>query len=182
MARFSSGRDEPLVAKYLRSELLDQVSPADARFLMDCSVLDTMSGPLCDALLGRNDSGAVLERLEAQNLLVVPLDARGEWFRFHHLFRGLLYAELVERDPERAYLEFSIDGPRPGARSHDQAEAAVAHAMAAGDADRPARLVLDLMQPLWARGRVQTVLSWMEWFEESATWSTSTPRSRCTAP
>lgn len=162
--RFSSGRDEPLVAKYLRSELLDQVSPADARFLMDCSVLDTMSGPLCDALLGRDGSGAVLERLEDQNLLVVPLDARGEWFRFHHLFRGLLYTELVERDPERVP---ELHGRAASwYEGHDQAEAAVAHAMAAGDADRPARLVLDLMQPLWARGRVQTVLSWMEWFEE----------------
>ena len=89
--------------------------------------------------------------------------ADGEWYRYHHLFRDLLRAELERREPElvpelhrRAAVWCEANG---------LPEMAIDHAQAAGDADRVARLVLKLMQPVWASGRVDTVLRWMEWFE-----------------
>ena len=104
----------------------------------------------------------MLDRLERSNLLLIPLDRRGEWYRYHHLFRELLHAELVRREPEmlpelhtRAASWYELNG---------QPEAAVVHAQQAGDADRVARLVLQLANPVWASGRVDTVLRWMEWF------------------
>ena len=68
--------DDVFMGDYLRSELLDQMSGAEVSFLTRTSVLDRMCGPLCDAILGEHGSGAVLEQLEARNLLVVPLDRR----------------------------------------------------------------------------------------------------------
>ena len=63
-------------------------------FLTRTAALERMSGPLCDAVLGLQDSAATLAGLAQSNLLVVPLDRRGQWYRYHHLFRDLLLAEL----------------------------------------------------------------------------------------
>ena len=66
----------------------------DVAFLTRTSILDRMCGGLCDAVVGRTGSSRTLEQLESRNLLVVPLDRRREWYRYHHLFRELLHAEL----------------------------------------------------------------------------------------
>ena len=113
---------------------------------------------------GRAGSAAVLEGLEARNLLVVPLDRRREWYRYHHLLRDLLQAELRRREPGLVQdLHF-----RAAAwyEANAMPEAAIEHANAAGDYDRVARLVLDLQQPVWSSGRVGTVLRWMEWLSD----------------
>jgi LuxR family maltose regulon positive regulatory protein len=123
-----------------------------------------MCGPLCDAILGEKGSGRVLEQMESRNLLVVPLDRRREWYRYHHLLRELLRAELQRREPDLvADLHF-----RAAAwfEANEMPEAAIEHAQAAGDYDRVARLVLELQQPVWASGRVATVLRWMEWLSD----------------
>ncbi len=94
---------------------------------------------------------------------MTPLDHRGEWYRYHHLFRELLHAELQHREPEiipalhvRAAEWYEANG---------FPEAAIEHAQAAGDADTVARLVLQICNPVWASGRTDTVRRWMEWFE-----------------
>jgi LuxR family transcriptional regulator, maltose regulon positive regulatory protein len=163
-AGFSFTGDDIFMGDYLRSELLDRVSAAEASFLTRTSVLDRMCGPLCDAILGERRSGRALERMESRNLLVIPLDRRREWYRYHHLLRELLRAELHRREPELvADLHF-----RAAAwfEANAMPEAAIEHAQAAGDYDRVARLVLELQQPVWASGRVETVLRWMEWLED----------------
>ena len=81
---FTFTGDDRLMGDYLRSELLTRVSSSQASFLMRTSVLDRMSGPLCDAVLGGKGSARVLEQLVSRNLLVVPLDRGGEWYRYHH--------------------------------------------------------------------------------------------------
>ena len=149
---------------YLRSELLDRISAAEASFLVRTSVLQRMCGPLCDAILGEKGSGALLEQMEARNLLVVPLDRRREWYRYHHLLRELLQAELRRREPDLVLdLHF-----RAAAwfEANAMPEAAIGHAQAAGDYDRVARLILELQQPVWASGRVETVLRWMKWIRD----------------
>ena len=161
---FSFTGDDIFMGDYLRSELLDRVSAAEASFLTHTSVLDRMCGPLCDAILGEKGSGRALEQMESRNLLVIPLDRRREWYRYHHLLRELLRAELQRREPELvADLHF-----RAAAwfEANAMPEAAIEHAQAAGDYDRVARLVLELQQPVWASGRVETVLRWMEWLED----------------
>ena len=159
-----SGTDR-FVAEYLRSEFLDRVSRADVLFLTRASILDRMCGSLCDETVGRTGSSRVLHRLEQRNLLVIPMDRDGEWYRFHHLFRELLHAELLRREPEmvrelhlRAASWYEANGLQ---------EAAIAHAQRAGDVERVARLVLTLANPVWASGRLDTVLRWMQWFSDN---------------
>jgi LuxR family transcriptional regulator, maltose regulon positive regulatory protein len=160
-AGFTFTGDDRFMGDYLRSELLDHVSDSEVSFLTRTAVLDRMSGSLCDAILDATGSGRVLEELESRNLLVVPLDRRREWYRYHHLFRELLQAELRRREPGLVH-DLHV---RAAAwyEANAMPEAAIEHAQAAGDNDRVARLVLEHAQPAWASGRVVTVLRWMEW-------------------
>ncbi len=161
---FTFTGDDRFVDDYLHSELLDHLSGPDVRFLTWTSILDRMSGPLCDAVLGGGTaSTAMLRRLEEHNLLVVPLDRRREWYRYHHLFQELLQAELRRAAPglvpelHRRAATWYEDNGMP--------EAAIDHAAASGDSERVARIVLEVMQPVWAGGRVETVRAWLELLE-----------------
>ena len=162
---FTFTGDDRYMGDYLRSELLDRVSDSEVSFLTRTAVLDRMCGSLCDAILGGTASGRVLEEMESRNLLVVPLDRRREWYRYHHLFRELLQAELRRREPDLVRDLHSRAAEWYEANA--MPEAAIEHAQAAGDHDRVARLVLELAQPVWAGGRVQTVLRWMEWLRDA---------------
>ncbi len=161
---FTFSGDDRLMRDYLRSELLSRMSFSQREFLAKTSILDRMSGPLCDAVIEGAGSAAILEELAVHNLLVIPLDRRGEWYRYHHLLRELMQSELrntgqamVSRLHRRACDWFAETG---------MVEQAIAHAQAAGATDEVARLVLEAMQPVWASGRVETLRSWMEWLSE----------------
>jgi LuxR family transcriptional regulator, maltose regulon positive regulatory protein len=158
------GGDDRFVADYLRSEHLARLAPDELEFLTRTSVLDRMNGPLCDAVLERNDSARMLDALEAANLLVIPLDHRRRWFRYHHLLQEMLQAELARREPE---LVASLN-ERAAAwcESDGQSEAAVEYAAASGDLDLLARLVTGLTFPFYRSGRVSTVERWLTRFDD----------------
>jgi ATP/maltotriose-dependent transcriptional regulator MalT len=80
--------------------LLAHLSPTLVGFLTRTSILERMCGPLCDAVLDTEGSGQILTELEDSNLLLVPLDRRRDWYRYHQLFRELLLTELKRREPE----------------------------------------------------------------------------------
>ena len=155
--------DDRFIADYLHSELLSRLPAGQVSFLTRTAVLDRMCGPLCDAVLHTTGSAKVLESLAGSNLLLVPLDRRREWYRYHHLFRDLLLAELERREP--ALVPELHRRAAAWCQANGLEETAIDHAQAAGDADQVARLVLQVVQPVWASGRVDTVLRWMEWFE-----------------
>jgi LuxR family maltose regulon positive regulatory protein len=149
---------------YLRSELLDRLPDTQVSFLVRTSAADRMSGPLCDAMLGRQDSAGMLAELARSNLLLVPLDRRGEWYRYHHLFRDLLHAELHRLEPA-----LIPELRRRAARWHEgngQAEEALEYWMQVGDADPVARLVTALAFPAYQRGMIATAERWFRWVEE----------------
>jgi LuxR family maltose regulon positive regulatory protein len=155
--------DDRLMADYLGSELLAHLPEELVRFLTRTAVLERMSGPLCDAVLGTTGSGRVLAELEESNLLVVPLDRRRGWYRYHQLFRELLLAELQRREPE---LVTSLHSrAATWCEANGSPEAAIDYAQSAGDHDRVARLVAALGQPAYAAGRVDTARRWLDWFE-----------------
>ena len=154
--------DDRFIVDYLNSELLSRLPARQVSFLTRTAVLDRMCGPLCDAVLDRSGSAKVLESLAGSNP-PGPADRRREWYRYHHLFRDLLGAEL-----EAARARAGPELHRRAAawcEANGLEETAIDHAKAAGDADQVARLVLSVMQPVRASGRVDTVLRWMEWFE-----------------
>ncbi len=156
--------DDRFMTDYVRSELVSRLAPDEVEFLTRTAILERISGPLCDAVLDRSGSSAMLESLEGRNLLVIPLDRRREWYRYHHLLRDVLLAELARREPELV-VELHTRAAS-WLEANGQPELAVDHAQAAGDHDRVAELVLGLIQPVWASGRGDTVRRWMEWFDE----------------
>ncbi|MET0765162.1 MAG: LuxR C-terminal-related transcriptional regulator [Blastococcus sp.] len=157
------GDDERLVADYLQAELLARLSEADLAFLTRTAVLDRLSAPLCDAVLERTDSSAVLEHLRQENLFLVPLDGRGEWYRYHPLFRDLLRATLERSggDIARTLLRRAADW----SQTDGQLETALHYAQDAEDVDRVARIAIALAQRMYASGRSATVMGWFEWVE-----------------
>ena len=155
--------DDRYIGDYLRSEILDRVSAAEATFLIRTSILDRMCGPLCDAVVGVEGSAAVLERLERRNLLVVPLDRRREWYRYHQQLSELLVSELRRREPEVFPELHRRAAAWCGANGFP--EAAIDHAQEAGDTDTVARLVLEIQTAVMASGRTDTIRRWMGWFE-----------------
>jgi LuxR family transcriptional regulator, maltose regulon positive regulatory protein len=156
------GRDRFLV-DYLQSVLLSRLSPTDVRFLTRTAVLDRLSGPLCDAVLGTTGSADVLESLERSNLLVIPLDHHREWYRYHHLFRELLRAGLERHEPELV-RELTLRAAT-WCEHNGLPETAIECAMDAGDADQVARLLERLAFPAHRVGRDATLQTWFGWLE-----------------
>ena len=135
--------DSRYVADYLVEEVLQAESERIRRFLLGTAILDRLSGPLCDAVMGEPGSQALLESLERRNLFVVALDDRREWYRYHHLFADVLQAQSVREDPERArtyHRRASAWYSERGSSSD-----AVQHALAADDLERAA----DLLEMTW---------------------------------
>jgi LuxR family transcriptional regulator, maltose regulon positive regulatory protein len=163
-AGFAFTGDDRLMADYLRTELLAGVSRGRVSFLTRTSVLERMSGPLCDAVLGRTRSGRLLEVLEGSNLLLVPLDSRREWFRYHKLFQELLRFELGQREGEVVAQLHSRAAT--WCEANGMPEMAIDHAQAAGDADEVARLVATHLLAAYAGGRLETVSRWCDWFDD----------------
>jgi LuxR family maltose regulon positive regulatory protein len=86
--------DDRYVADYLIGEVLQRQPEAVRAFLRQTAILDRLTAPLCDAVTGREDSRAVLDRLDKKNLFLIPLDHRREWYRYHRLFAEVLQATL----------------------------------------------------------------------------------------
>jgi LuxR family transcriptional regulator, maltose regulon positive regulatory protein len=161
----SFGGDDRFVTDYLWAEELSRAGPAETDFLLRSSVLETMSGPLCDAAFDGSGSSSMLERLERDNLFVVPLDHTRTWFRFHHLFREMLEAELERTDPELAH-----ELRRRAAawcEANDRPEEAIEYARAAGDLDTVARVVATTAFLYLRSGRVSTVERWLAAFDDA---------------
>jgi LuxR family transcriptional regulator, maltose regulon positive regulatory protein len=147
------------VLDFLAEEVLERQLTNVREFLLKTLILDGLSGPLCDALTGRDDGQRTLEHLERENLFVVALDDERRWYRYHHLFADFLRGRLGREGPGRA------------AGLHRRAAAwyegngwvseAVGHALAAGDDERAARLVDHNAQALVLSSQGATVDRWL---------------------
>ncbi len=160
-ARFIAGfaGDDRFVVDYLVEEVLDRQPEHVRRFLLTTSILDRLTGPLCDAVTGGSDGRATLEQLDRANLFVVPLDDRRRWYRYHHLFADVLRTHLTDDRETVAELH------RRASRWYDGAGepvAAVRHALAAGDVDRAADLVELAVPGLRRQRREVTLRRWID--------------------
>ena len=127
------------VLDYLVEEVLQRQPEHVRSFLLQTSILSPLSGPLCDAVTGQENGRGMLEALERGNLFVVPLDDKRQWYRYHHLFRDVLQAHLMEGQPsqvpalhQRASEWYEYNGSPADA---------VRHALTAEDFERAAGLV-----------------------------------------
>lgn len=155
--------DDRFVVDFLADEVLDQQPAPLRRFLLDTSILDRLTGPLCEAVAGPVDGvagAAVLELLERRNLLLVPLDDHRRWYRYHHLFADVLQVRLLAERPQDV-----PDLHRRASTWYEHAgdvEGAVRHALVAGDLDHAADLI-EVATPELRRRRAERLLrSWVD--------------------
>ena len=130
------------VLDYLLEEVLQRQPPSLRHFLLCTSILDQLTGPLCDAVLGEDGSGngrQRLQTLESSNLFLVALDNRRQWYRYHHLFADVLQAHL-HNQPSLDVAELHRRASAWFA-AHDAPSAAIRHSLAAADFSRAAELI-----------------------------------------
>jgi LuxR family transcriptional regulator, maltose regulon positive regulatory protein len=152
------------LSEYVESEFLARISPRERAFLTRTSVLERMCGPLCEEVLDQPGSGVMLAELARSNLLLVPLDRRGEWYRYHHLFRDMLLAELERREP--ALIPALWHRAASWCLRNGLPEEALEYSIAAGDVDIAAGLVTGLAVAVYRQGRVTTLQRWFGWLDE----------------
>jgi LuxR family transcriptional regulator, maltose regulon positive regulatory protein len=158
------GGDDRLVSEYMESEFLARISAQHREFLTRTAVLERMCGPLCEAVLESPGAAAELAELAGSNLLLVPLDRRGFWYRYHHLFRDMLLAELERREP--GLLPVLRRRAAAWCQANGRPEEALGYAMATDDVDTAARLIQGLWLPMDRQGRVVTLQRWFRWLED----------------
>jgi LuxR family maltose regulon positive regulatory protein len=156
------------VVDYLAEEVLTRQPDHVRAFLLQTSVLDRLSGPLCDAVLGVADaqvlgdsySRLVLDTLERDNLFLIPLDNERRWYRYHHLFADLLRHRLRQERPtmvsqlhRRAALWYE---------QQDMPADAVSHAFADADTDLVVRLLGKYGVQFATSGETQTFQRWLD--------------------
>ncbi len=158
------GGDDRFVSEYFRLELLSRLPRAEAEFLTYTSVLHRMSGSLCDAVLQTTGSAQALETLEHSNRFVVPLDRRGEWYRYHHLFGELLRNELERTEPD---VVAALNARAMAwCIANDMTEEAIVYGHAAGETNTVAGLLDVVALPLHYDGRMETLDEWLGWFSD----------------
>jgi LuxR family transcriptional regulator, maltose regulon positive regulatory protein len=152
------------VVDFLAGEVLAAHSPDLQRFMLRTSVLERLCAPLCRAVLGEPGSSRALEELARTNLFLLPLDDRGRWFRFHHLFAQILRVELERREPglvpelHRRAHEWHVE--------HGTADEAIHHAVSAGAFPEAGRLIAESWVHYANVGRTASVSEWLRRFPD----------------
>ena len=152
--------DDRYVVDYLAEEVLQRQPDHVQAFLLQTSILDRLSGPLCDAVTGQGGGKAMLEALDRGNLFLVPLDDRRQWYRYHHLFADVLQARLLDEQPgqvpglhRRASVWYEQNGEPP---------MAIGHALAARDFDQAADLIERAIPAMRITRQETTVHGWLK--------------------
>ncbi len=151
-------RPQAEIAEYLAENVLAQQQEDVHQFLLETCVLKRLTGPLCDALTGRDDGFQMLDRLERSNLFLQALDQSRRWFRYHALFADFLQARL-----ERLYFRRASELHHAAAcwlAKNGFGLDAVDHAFSAGDHELAARLLDDCAMESVRRGQCSPVTAW----------------------
>ncbi len=152
--------DDRQIGEYLQELLAEQ--PAALRaFLLHTSILERLCAPLCDAVTGGDDASLRLEEIHRSNLFLVPLDSRGQWYRYHHLFRDLLRSELARS--ERALLPELHRRAAAWHKAEGTVDETIAHATAAGDFAEAAQVIAENWR--WfviELGQGETATRWLD--------------------
>jgi LuxR family transcriptional regulator, maltose regulon positive regulatory protein len=148
------------VLTYLAEDVIDHQPPEVQTFLLNTSILDQLSGSLCDAVNEGQGGADVLTYLVSINLFTTPLDDSGTWYRYHHLFADVLRHRLRQRHPEiipelhrRASAWYNNNG---------LTTQAIDHALKAGDTDLAARLIQSVSRDTLTRGEARLVRRWLD--------------------
>ncbi len=155
------------ISDYLVEEVIDHLDEPDRRFLLDTSILRDLSGPLCAAVAGVDNSTETLERLARAEMFVSRIGETDVWYRYHDLFRDVLRMVLRRTAPKREKLLHR----RAADWLHDEGStvSAVWHALAAGDPDLAARWLIESSRPLLASKQLDTMCTLFEQIDDAPT-------------
>jgi LuxR family maltose regulon positive regulatory protein len=152
--------DDRDLADYLATEVLERESDEVREFLLSTSILSRLCAPLCEAVAGVDDAEAMLDRIERTNQLLIPLDSRRQWYRYHHLFAEMLARELRRTRPDdvpdlhrRAFGWY---------RSRGELDDAIVHAVQADEVSGAVALIADNWLDVFNEGGLGTVTRWLD--------------------
>ncbi|MFC2027907.1 LuxR C-terminal-related transcriptional regulator [Chloroflexota bacterium] len=148
------------IMDYLAEQVLHRQDEDVQSFLLKTSILDRLTGPLCDAVIGQNDSEEMLDRLEVGNLFLVPLDDERKWFRYHHLFADLLRSRLMEAYPEDMPIALRLRASE-WFKGEGLIEEAIHYALEARDFARAADLVEEVAMSTILQSRLSPFRNWL---------------------
>ena len=150
--------DNRYIMDYLMEEVLKIQTDDIKEFLLQTSILEQMSAPLCNAVLNRNDSQSILETLERNNMFVIPLDSERTWYRYHHLFAELLKQRLHLRD-KTAIIELHNTACN-WFDQHKMFDFAIRHAIAIQNHERSLQLIGSVVEEMWEKGHHVAILNY----------------------
>ena len=159
LARFAG--DDHVVADYLTDEFLSELGHDEVEFLIGASILEELSGPICDAVLERTGSARLLDRLAHIGLPLQALDRSRERYRCHGLLREMLLGELRTSPEHEIELHLRACAWHT---AHDEIDGALMHAIAAHDAQLAGDLLWESLPRQLAAGRNDLVQSWLDHF------------------
>jgi LuxR family maltose regulon positive regulatory protein len=152
------------IQEYLVEEVFSVQTEVLQEFLLRTSILSRLTGSLCDAVTGRDDSSVLLTQLERANLFLMPLDSAGHWYRFHSLFAEALQHYAWQRLGEAQLLHFHHKASR-WYEEHGLLPEAVEAALSSLDPSRAASLIQRII-PHMAWNEKHTLRRWMEQIPE----------------
>ena len=147
------------IADFLAEEVLNRQPPDVRQFLLRTSILDRFTAPLCDAVTGNADAAKLIDRLERENLFLVPADEHRVWYRYHYLFAQMLRSQLART--ESGLLPTLHERASAWHQEAGSAEEAIVHSLSAGDAAGAAGLITAHWYDFVESGRRAAVRDWI---------------------
>lgn len=171
------------ILEYMTEEVLRWQPESMQSFLLQTSILERLTGSLCDAVTGRADSRVMLEQLAHANLFILPMDDPGQWYRYHHLFADLL-RHYLQQSPPQLFPAATAKERGGVAELHHRAatwyeqagfvEEAIHHAIAARNLEWASRLMLRHLETIIKRGEAALMMRWLDALPGS--WLRSQPK------
>ncbi len=146
------------IMDYLIEEVLKIQTDDTKEFLLNTSILEQISAPLCNSVLNRNDSQLILEELEKQNMFVFPLDTERHWYRYHHLFADLLKQRLLYKD--KSIIEELHNNACNWFEKNEIYDLVIKHALEVKNYDKSIQLLSEIVESMWENGQHSAIIQY----------------------
>lgn len=150
--------DNRFIMDYLIEEVLKIQSEDVKAFLLQTSILEQISAPLCNAVLDRTDSQEMLGILEKNGMFVIPLDTDRHWYRYHHLFADLLKQRLLLKD--KSLIEDLHKKASKWFVDNGMYDLAIEHTLVIKDYVKSIRLLGEVIEDMWKNGQHSAILNY----------------------
>lgn len=150
--------DNRFIMDYLIEEVLKIQTDDVKEFLLQTSILEQFSAPLCNTVLNRIDSQEVLENLDRDGMFIIPLDTDRHWYRYHHLFADLLKQRLLLRD--KNLIEDLHTKASNWYEENEMYDLAIEHTLVIKDYVKSIQVLGEIVEKMWKNGLHSAILSY----------------------